>query len=230
MAFGALIPAAGQGKRMRSSIKKPYLILDDRPVLAHAIELFSGHDNIKEIVVVVNKNEMEYCQDRIINKYFDIPIMLIAGGKTRRESVYAGLKVFSPAIDYVIIHDGVRSLMPAKLVDRIMKAVKKYQAVITGIEVTDTIKEVAEDGFVIDTPARDKLWAIQTPQAFLYEIIMKAHREVPDRLKVTDDASLLEEIGVAVKVIKGSKKNIKITRPLDMVLAERLLQDEESKR
>ncbi|HLV10638.1 MAG TPA: 2-C-methyl-D-erythritol 4-phosphate cytidylyltransferase, partial [Halanaerobiales bacterium] len=97
MAFGALIPAAGQGKRMRSSIKKPYLILDDRPVLAHAIELFSGHDNIKEIVVVVNKNEMEYCQDRIINKYFDIPIMLIAGGKTRRESVYAGLKVFSPA-------------------------------------------------------------------------------------------------------------------------------------
>jgi len=230
MAFGALIPAAGQGKRMRSSIKKPYLILDDRPVLAHAIELFSGHDNIKEIVVVVNKNEMEYCQDRIINKYFDIPIMLIAGGKTRRESVYAGLKVFSPAIDYVIIHDGVRPLLPAKLVDRIMKAVKKYQAVITGIEVTDTIKEVAEDGFVIDTPARDKLWAIQTPQAFLYEIIMKAHREVPDRLKVTDDASLLEEIGVAVKVIKGSKKNIKITRPLDMVLAERLLQDEESKR
>ncbi|HLV10680.1 MAG TPA: 2-C-methyl-D-erythritol 4-phosphate cytidylyltransferase, partial [Halanaerobiales bacterium] len=127
-------------------------------------------------------------------------------------------------------HDGVRPLLPAKLVDRIMKAVKKYQAVITGIEVTDTIKEVAEDGLVIDTPSRDKLWAIQTPQAFLYEIIMKAHREVPDRLKVTDDASLLEEIGVAVKVIKGSKKNIKITRPLDMVLAERLLQDEESKR
>ncbi len=225
MAVGVLIPAAGQGRRMNCIINKQYLILLDRPILAHTVTLFSEHPEVREIVVVVREEEMNYCRVNILNRFFNRPIKLIAGGKTRRESVYAGLKAFSPAIDYVIIHDGARPLLPYKLIDQVISEVKEHQAVTTGVRLKDTIKKITGDSFVISTPSREEFRAIQTPQAFLYSLIIKAHLDIPEDFMVTDDASLVEELGVPVKVINGSEENIKVTTPLDLVVAETILKN-----
>lgn len=225
MSVGVVIPAAGQGKRMNCIINKQYLTLLDRPILAHTLALFTDHPEIQEIVVVVREEEMNYCRANVLNKYFNRSIKLIAGGRTRRESVYAGLKAFSPAIDYVIIHDGARPLLPVKIIDEVIREVKEYKAVTTGVRLKDTIKRVTDDSFVIATPPRKEFMAIHTPQAFLYSIILKAHQNIPDDFMVTDDASLVEELGIPVKVINSSEENIKVTTPLDMVVAENILKN-----
>jgi len=223
MSFGVVIPAAGQGKRMNTRINKQYLILNDRPVLAHTIDLFFHHPGIAQLVVVVREDEMDYCRQKIIDKYFNSSVKLVAGGKTRRQSVFAGLKAFSPAIDYVIIHDGSRPLLPRNLIDETIEAVVEHRAITMGVNLKDTIKKTDDQGFVLETPLRSELVSIQTPQAFAYKIIMQAHREVPENIMVTDDASLVEHLGLPVKVIRGSYENIKITTPMDLVIAETIL-------
>ncbi len=225
MPFGVVIPAAGQGKRMISKLNKQYLTLLGLPVLAHTIALFSDYPGIEELVVVVREEELDFCRENVLKKYFNRPIKLIAGGRTRRESVYAGLKAFSPAIDYVIIHDGARPLLPTTIISEVIREVKEHIAVTTGIRLKDTIKRLTDNNYVAETPPRNELVAIQTPQAFLYKTILKAHQETESDLMVTDDASLVEELGVQVKVIKGSEENIKVTTPLDMVVAENILKN-----
>jgi len=223
MSTGVIIPAAGQGKRMRNSINKQYLTLYDRPVLAHTIDLFNNYPGITQIVVVVAEEEIDYCQAKIIDKYFDKSIKLVAGGKTRRHSVFEGLKAFSPATDYILVHDGSRPLLPEHLIGRVIKAVKEYHALAVGVELKDTIKKRNSEGYITETLTRDEFVSIQTPQAFDYQIIMKAHQEIASEVPVTDDASLVEAIGISVKVISGSYENIKITTPMDLLVAETIL-------
>jgi 2-C-methyl-D-erythritol 4-phosphate cytidylyltransferase len=223
MSTGVIIPAAGQGKRMQNSINKQYLPLYDRPVLAHTIDLFNNYPDITQIVVVVAEEEIDYCQSNIIDKYFDRSIKLVAGGKTRRHSVFEGLKAFSPATDYIIVHDGSRPLLPEYLIGMVIKAVKECHAVTLGVELKDTIKRKDSRGYITETLARDEFVSIQTPQAFDYQIIMRAHQEIELEVTITDDASLVEAIGVSVKVINGSYENIKITTPMDLIIAETIL-------
>ena len=223
MNIGAIIPAAGQGKRMKTKINKQYLQLAGRPLLAHTLEVFTNDNKIDEIIVVVKEEEMEYCKKNIIDKYFYDDIKLVAGGETRQQSVYAGLMAFSPAINYVIIHDGARPLLSSKLLNTVITKLADYKALTTAIPVKDTIKIVDKDNFVTETPARDNLRAIQTPQAFEYQLIYKAHKNYSEDLKVTDDASLVEKMGHKVKVIKGENKNIKVTTPIDLSYAESIL-------
>ena len=223
MNIGAIIPAAGQGKRMKTKINKQYLQLAGRPLLAHTLEVFTNDNEIDEIIVVVKEEEMEYCKKNIIDKYFYDDIKLVAGGETRQQSVYAGLMAFSPAINYVIIHDGARPLLSSKLLNTVITKLADYKALTTAIPVKDTIKIVDKDNFVTETPIRDNLRAIQTPQAFEYQLIYKAHKNYSEDLKVTDDASLVEKMGHKVKVIKGENKNIKVTTPIDLSYAESIL-------
>ncbi|MEJ6949608.1 2-C-methyl-D-erythritol 4-phosphate cytidylyltransferase [Natronospora cellulosivora (SeqCode)] len=224
MGFGVIIPAAGQGKRMKSSVKKQYLELLGLPVLVHTLSLFVNHPEIIQIIIVVQKDEIDYCTLNIVDKYFNKKdIQVVAGGKTRRESVFAGLKVFSPALDYVIIHDGARPLITNKLLNKVVSSVKKEKAVTLGSKLKDTIKKVNEKKVVLETPDRKEFMAIQTPQAFLYKTILEAHQRVPQDAVVTDDASLLEYMGYDVKIIEGSYENIKITTPIDMVVAESII-------
>ncbi|MTI60604.1 MAG: 2-C-methyl-D-erythritol 4-phosphate cytidylyltransferase [Firmicutes bacterium] len=226
MSIGVVIPAAGQGSRMNSQTNKQYLGLADRPVLAHTIALFSDNPQIKEIIVVVRQEEIKYCRKKVINKYFNNKkIRIIAGGETRRESVFAGLRVFSPAINYVIIHDGARPILPVSVVERVILTVKENDAVSVGVKPKNTIKRVDGKGNVLETLDRGELVSIQTPQAFTRELIMKAHQEVASDLKVTDDAALVEFLGYQVKIISGSEENIKITTPEDIFIAESILEN-----
>lgn len=223
MNIGVIIPAAGQGKRMKKDINKQYLQLGDRPLLAHTLEVFANNNKIDQIVVVVKKEEMDYCQKKIINKYGFENLKLVAGGETRQQSVYAGLMAFSPAINYVIIHDGARPLISKELLNKVIEKLSKYKALTTAIPVKDTIKIVDKESFVQETPDRDSLRAIQTPQAFEYDLIYEAHENFDGKAKATDDASLVERMGHKVKVIRGENSNIKITTPIDLVYAQNIL-------
>ncbi len=223
MSIGVVIPAAGQGKRMKSNIKKQFMELLGRPVLAHTLSVFINNTKIDQIIIVVNVDEIDYCKKNIINKFSDSRVKIIAGGESRRESVFAGLKALSPVIDYVIIHDGARPLLTQDLLNKVIKSLTSHTAIIVGTSLKDTVKRVDKEQIVQDTPERSSLMAIQTPQAFLYDIIMEAHQNVPEEHSVTDDASLLEYIGKEIKIIEGSYENIKITTPLDLIIAENIL-------
>lgn len=223
MRVGVVIPAAGLGKRMGSDVNKQYLLLLDRPVLAHTIQLFYQYPSITQIIVVVRENELSFCRTELINKYFNCSIQLIAGGKTRRESVYAGLKAFSAAIDYVIIHDGARPLLTKQVLNQVIESLPDYRALTVGVELKDTIKRIDQGTLVVETPNRSEFVSIQTPQAFAYDLLMRAHQEAPAQIPVTDDASLVERLGYPVKVVKGSDENIKITTRFDLQVAEMIL-------
>jgi len=225
MSIGVVIPAAGQGKRMKSNINKQFIQLIESPVLAHTLSVFINNTKIDQIVVVVHPDEINYCKNNIINKYFNERVKIVAGGKTRRESVYTGLKAFSPVINYVIIHDGARPLLTQELLNKVIKSLKVNNAVVVGTKLKDTVKGIDEQGIVLETPDRSGLIAVQTPQAFLFDVIMEAHQKVPEDQRVTDDASLLEYLGEKVKIIEGSYENIKITTPLDLIIAENILRE-----
>ena len=223
MNIGAIIPAAGQGKRMKKDINKQYLQLGDRPLLAHTLEIFDNNNYINQIIVVVKEDEMDYCQEKILDKYCFEDLKLVAGGETRQQSVYAGLTAFSPAINYVIIHDGARPLISKDLLDKVIEKLSSHKALTTAIPVKDTIKIINKENFVQKTPDRDNLRAIQTPQAFEYDLIYEAHKNYDGNIKATDDASLVENMGHKVKVIQGESNNIKITTPIDLVYAQNIL-------
>ena len=223
MKFGLVIPAAGSGSRMGIDKNKQFLELEKVPVLVRTLNIFMDNFTFDEIIIVVKKDEMEYCQKEIIKKNNIKNVKLVAGGKSRRQSVYFGLKAFSLAINYVIIHDGARPLLPSNLVNDIIKNVEKYKAVTTGVPVKDTIKIKNEENFVKKTLDRDQLVAVQTPQAFSFSLIKKAHEQVSKDAKISDDASLVEEYGHPVKVIKSSYENIKITTPDDLLQAKLIL-------
>ena len=225
MNIGVVIPAAGRGKRMMSNINKQYLKLFSRPVIAHTLDLFYQDNRIKDIVLVVRDTEVSYCQKQVLEKYNFNNVQIVAGGETRRESVYAGLMAFSPAIDYVIIHDGARPLLDRQVVNRVINEVEEYKAITTGVQVKDTIKTKDNGDFVARTIDRDKLVAIQTPQAFAYQLIIEAHKKISDNVKVSDDASLVEKLGKPVKIVKGSYQNIKITTPEDLDYARLILKN-----
>src|SRR5690554_6087832 len=122
MSIGVVIPAAGQGKKMNSKVNKQYMDLLGRPVLAHTLSIFIKNNYIDQVIVVVSPDEVDYCRENIIKKFFKEDVEVVAGGKTRRESVFAGLQAFSPAIDYVIIHDGARPLITQFLLKRVIEA------------------------------------------------------------------------------------------------------------
>ena len=173
--FAAVVLAAGRGKRMESSVHKQYLLLHEKPVLYYALKAFE-ESPVQEIVLVVGKGEIEYCQKEIVEKYgFQKISHIIEGGAERYHSVYCGLKAIKGA-DYVLIHDGARPFLDEEIIKRNIQAVREYQACVAGMLVKDTIKVSDEEEFVAATPDRSKLWMIQTPQTFSYELIYQAYR------------------------------------------------------
>lgn len=216
----AIIPAAGAGTRIKSDIKKQYLELDDKPILAHTLQAIVQTELIDEIVIVVALDDKRYCIEKVIKPYnFLTHINLTEGGKTRQESVFNGLKSVSKDCDIVLIHDGVRPFVERELIENLLKAAEQFGAATAAVPVKDTIKVVDETGFVVNTPSRETLWAIQTPQTFRCEIIKKAHQKAQNKIKATDDAALVEKLGYKVKIVRGSYRNIKITTPEDLEFA-----------
>ena len=228
--FAAVVLAAGRGKRMESSVHKQYLLLHEKPVLYYALKAFE-ESPVQEIVLVVGKGEIEYCQKEIVEKYgFQKISYIIEGGAERYHSVYCGLKAIKGA-DYVLIHDGARPFLDEEIIKRNIQAVREYQACVAGMPVKDTIKVSDEEEFAAATPDRSKLWMIQTPQIFEYSLIRNAHESIrcKDMSSITDDAMVVEqETGVKVALAEGSYQNIKITTPEDLFIAEAFLNSAEN--
>ena len=224
--YAAIVLAAGSGKRMNSKVHKQYLIIQDRPVLYYSLKEFQD-SAVDEIVLVVGKGEEEFCRREIVDKYGISKVKaIVEGGKERYHSVFEGLKQTSDA-DYVLIHDGARPFVNQDIIRRCMQEVQKYQACVVGMPVKDTIKIADEEGYAKQTPDRKNVWMIQTPQTFSYALIYEAYEEMlkTEDTAITDDAMVLERIkGKKSKLIEGSYRNIKITTPEDLLIANVYLQ------
>lgn len=227
--YAAIVLAAGSGKRMNSQVHKQYLIIQDRPVLYYSLKEFED-SAVDEIVLVVGKGEEEFCRREIVDKYGISKVKaIVEGGKERYHSVFEGLKQTSDA-DYVLIHDGARPFVNQDNIRRCMQEVQKYQACVVGMPVKDTIKIADEEGYAKQTPDRKNVWMIQTPQTFSYALIYEAYEEMlkTEDTAITDDAMVLERIkGKKSKLIEGSYRNIKITTPEDLLIANVYLQHPE---
>jgi len=225
MAVWAVIPAAGMGRRMGGSTSKQFLRLAGRPILAHTLDLFENHPAVDHLVLVVPAHEQDLCRRQVIapGGYRKLRAM-VDGGAERQDSVRLGLAACRAAADdLVLIHDGVRPLFDPALLGPLLAAARQAGGAIVGVPVKDTVKTV-EDGRIAGTPRRDRLWLAQTPQAFYFALIREAHARARAEGHVgTDDASLVERLGRPVAVVRGDYRNIKITTPEDLVLAEALL-------
>ena len=227
--YAAIVLAAGSGKRMNSKVHKQYLIIQDRPVLYYSLKAFED-SAVDEIVLVVGKGEEKFCRKEIVDKYGISKVKaIVEGGKERYHSVFEGLKQTSDA-DYVLIHDGARPFVNQDIIRRCMQEVQKYQACVVGMPVKDTIKIADEGGYAKQTPDRKNVWMIQTPRTFSYALIYEAYEEMlkTEDTAITDDAMVLERIkGKKSKLIEGSYRNIKITTPEDLLIANVYLQHPE---
>lgn len=224
---GVVIVAAGTGSRMNVDINKQFIKLNNKEIIAHTIEKFYKNKNIQDIVVVIKEEEFEFFNYEIINKYKFKNIKIAFGGKERQDSVYNGLKELDKKCKIVLIHDGARPFVSEEIIKNSIIEATHNKAVVVGVSVKDTIKIVDEDNNIVETPNRNKLWAVQTPQTFDYEILLKSYENAfKDDFYGTDDAMLVERIGYKVKMIKGSYNNIKITTQEDLNIGTQILKFE----
>lgn len=221
----AVIVAGGRGKRMGSDINKQYIKIGEKEILTMTLEVFESSEVVDEVVLVVPEDERDYCKIDIISKYNFKKVKSIAvGGVERQDSVYSGLRCCNPETQIVLIHDGARPFISKDMIKESVECTKEYGACTVGVPVKDTIKVVNQEEFIVNTPDRSKLFAVQTPQTFKYDLILNAHKEAMAKdIRATDDNALLESLGYSVKIIKGSYLNIKITTPEDLIFAKAIL-------
>ncbi|MCL2566259.1 MAG: 2-C-methyl-D-erythritol 4-phosphate cytidylyltransferase [Defluviitaleaceae bacterium] len=219
----AVILAGGSGTRLSANIPKQYLNIGDKPVLAYSLDVFNTLSFVGEIIVVAAEDMLDYCRNNIIELFCSKkPVKLVKGGAFRQESSFKG--VIAASSPYVMVHDGARPFAAADDITRLYKTMLVNNSAILAAPVTDTIKETTQDAQIMRTIERDNLWAAATPQAFLRETLIKAHKMALDTNFVgTDDASLLEFIGEKVTIVECSSRNIKITTSEDLVFADFLV-------
>ena len=219
--LSAIVLAAGKGKRFGLKVPKVFSNLGGKPVISFSLSVLNRHPKVNEIIVVASAESKKKLEE-VIRKYRINKVQkIVLGGKERQDSVLSGLRSISRDADYVLIHDGARPFIDADMVSRLCLAAKKTGASIAAVKVKNTIKE-ARNQVVVSTLRRDNLWEVQTPQVFRKEIILKAYGSM-GHLEVTDDAMLVERIGIAVRVSQGSYSNIKITTPEDLITAGTIL-------
>ncbi len=221
----ALIPAAGRGRRMGSQKTKAFLPLGGIPLLSRTLQKFEACSQVDEILPLVPAGDVPLWSEEILHRSGLKKVSrILPGGPERQDSVYGGLKAIEGQPDVVIIHDGVRPFVSPELIERTLLATRRHQAVVVALPAGDTIKEISGEGEVLKTLDRSRLWIIQTPQSFEFGLIIKAHEMAREEgFYGTDDAALVERLGIPVKVIEGSRFNFKITTPEDLILGEALL-------
>ncbi len=208
---------------MKNSLRKQYLLLAGRPILAHTLLVFDACSLIENIILVVPKEDFDYCNKNILSSItLGNNITLVPGGAKRQDSVYNGLlAVDGKSASIVVIHDGVRPFVSPEQLTACIVGAKECGACILGISADSTLKQVNNSGYVDKTIKRDTIWLAQTPQAFQYNLLIKAHDKArQEDFSGTDDALLVERLGGNVKVISGSKHNIKITTMEDLEIAK----------
>lgn len=221
MLYEVVIPAAGQGKRMKAGKNKLFIELFDVPIIVYTLKVFEADDNCRGIILAINPAEEAYFSE-MMNRYpFKKVIKLVPGGEERQQSVYNGLKHVEEEI--VLIHDGARPFIARLFIKQLTETAATHAGAVIAVPVKDTIKKV-ENQAIIETVERSSLWAVQTPQAFRVSTILRAHEQAEqDGYLGTDDASLLERLGEQVIVIEGDYDNIKITTQEDLFFAEAIL-------
>ena len=232
----AIVLAAGSGTRMGSSVRKQYLDLGGIPLVVHSLSAFQESALISEIILVCARGEEDWCRDNLVRPYSLSKVRkIVPGGKERYHSVWEGLCAVSPC-DIIMIHDGARPFVTEEMLNRLASEAAAEGACVAAVPVKDTIKLADEEGYVAETPPRNRLWTVQTPQVFDYKIVYEAYRQLisleetcmaegrPVPVAVTDDAMVVETFGGhRVKLVTGSYENIKITTPEDLPVAEALL-------
>ena len=222
MKVGAIIPAAGRGKRIGASVPKQFLEIQGKPLLHHTLTVFASCKLIDYVVLVMPRADVDEMGEDWLNKY-EIVRAVVVGGEQRQDSVYNGFNSLEEGTDIVVVHDGVRPFTTPQMITATVEAAQQHGAAITAIPVSDTVKQAA-DGFVKQTVSRDGLWRVQTPQAFQRRLLQQAFKKAKkDSYYGTDEGSLVEYLGKRVKIVPGSELNIKITRKEDLVLGESLL-------
>ena len=236
----AVLLAAGSGSRMKSDIAKQYMLLGGKPLIWYALHVIEESSVIDDCVLVTGAEDISYVQEEIVERYgFHKVDTIVAGGKERFDSVYQALKVIESGEmrvrnrdGYVFIHDGARPFLTEDILRRDYEAVKTFRACVTGMPVKDTIKLAGQDGCAVQTPDRNFVWQIQTPQVFETALIIEAYKKLTkekerwqaEGMSITDDAMVVENfMFLPVKLVQGSYQNIKITTPEDLVIAEAFL-------
>ena len=219
---GAVIVAAGSASRM-GGIDKVMAELDGEPMIVRTVRTFQESDVIKEIVIVTRQDLIEPIME--LCHGFDKVKLVVVGGSSRQESVELGLNALSDKVKLAAIQDGARPLITWQVIDRAVRAANSYGAAAPAIAVKDTIK-IVNGGVVKETPDRKTLQAVQTPQVFDIDLIKGALKKAKeDKAEVTDDCSAVERLGMSVKIVEGDERNIKVTTPMDLMIAKMLLED-----
>ncbi|HLJ28457.1 MAG TPA: 2-C-methyl-D-erythritol 4-phosphate cytidylyltransferase [Candidatus Angelobacter sp.] len=229
----AIIPAAGLGTRMapggkRAQPSKQFFEIDGAPILIHTLRVFARNKQVSQILVALRRNEMERFSRQLEEERLAAKVEMVEGGEHRQESVANALaSVKAAKDDIVLVHDAVRPFVDDEIIGNVIREVEKHGAAIAGLPAVDTIKQVeraAEGALITSTIPRERIVQAQTPQGFRYELIKKAFDSAAaDGFVGTDEASLVERLGADVWVVMGSARNIKITTPADLELAEFLL-------
>lgn len=220
----AIVPAAGLGRRAGGDVPKQFLLLRGMPILTRTLLNLTNPGLVNALVLVVPPGAEEWCQQHILAPYPLPPIIeIIPGGAERQESVFRGLQRRTAETQLVVIHDAVRPFVSPDLLRRTIEAAQTFRAAVAAVPAVETVK-VVERELIRETPPRDRLWIAQTPQAFEGELIREAYRRAAaDGFRGTDDAMLVERLGVQVKVVLSYPENMKITTAEDLQRAEQLL-------
>lgn len=211
---------------MGAGINKQYLLLDGKPIVAHTITLFENAPFVDDIYLVIPEPEIPYCREHVVERYgFSKVRLIVPGGAERQHSVLNGLRAIQDAQDddLILIHDGVRPFVPVHVLEKALEMARDHDGALVAVPAKDTVKTVV-DGIITGTPPRESLWLAQTPQAFRYGVIRAAHEIAEaEGFLGTDDATLVERLGKDIHVVLGDYRNIKITTPEDLILAEAFL-------
>ncbi len=215
--WGAIILGGGSGQRMGAKCNKVLLPIAGKSMIVRSVEAFVPL--VEQVVVVSREEDMPVMASELAQNGLDVP--MVSGGATRQESVWRGLQALSGQCGGVLVHDGARCLVTADVIQRCMVSVEKCGTGVAAVPVTDTIKTVSDANIALDTPNRASLRAVQTPQGFKVDLLRQAHEQAQrDGFLGTDDASLVERLGVPVQLTEGSRRNIKLTTPEDLLMAE----------
>ncbi len=225
MKYKVVIPAAGQGSRMKAGVNKQFIQLGSLPVIIHTLSVFEQDPNCTGINLVINGKEIEMFQEMLATYNINKVQHLVIGGDERQHSVYNGLMKIDSATDLVLVHDGARPFITVEKVHELVCVAATDEAAILAVPVKDTIKKVLNNK-VDETVERSSLWAVQTPQAFRIPLLLEAYEYATRTSFIgTDEASLVEHLGRPVTIVLGDYENIKLTTPEDLTYGESILKN-----
>ncbi|MBP7747257.1 MAG: 2-C-methyl-D-erythritol 4-phosphate cytidylyltransferase [Phycisphaerae bacterium] len=220
-----IIPAAGAGQRFGGQVKKPFALLDNRPIFIRALELFINRDDVCQNILTVAPEDYDVVREKYAANIMIMGIKLVKGGAERYESVRAALAAVDPAAELICVHDAVRPCVLEAWIDQVFAEAGKSGAAILAAPLTGTIKRVAESGVVDATVPRTGLYEAQTPQVFRRDLLEKAYADLPPDFHPTDDAEAVERLGHGVTIVPTDRRNLKITQPGDLSLAAVLVKE-----